>query len=51
MEKITIPIKKPRDMIAKDLRSPKYRMRVIACKKLYNRNEEKNSLRKEPIYG
>lgn len=50
MEKILIPIKKPRNMIAKDLRSPKYRMRVVACKKHYDRNEQKNSLRKVLVY-
>lgn len=51
MEKILLQIKKPRNTIAKDLRSPKYRMRVEICKKRYNRNEDKNSLRKELVYG
>ena len=49
MEKILIPIKKPRDMIAKDLRSPKYRMRVVSCKKSYDRNAVKDALRKELV--
>ena len=51
MEKIVLQVKKPRDMIAKDLRSPKYRMRVVACKKQYNRNEQKKSLQKDLVYG
>jgi hypothetical protein len=51
VDKIVLQAKKPRDMIAKDLRSPKYRMRVEVCKKRYNRNEEKNSLRKELVHG
>lgn len=50
MDKIVLQVKKPRNMIAKDLRSPKYRMRVAVCKKRYNRNENKNSLRKELDY-
>ena len=28
---------KPRNLVAKDLRTPKYRMRVAASKKAYNR--------------
>jgi hypothetical protein len=32
---------KPRNSVAKDLRTPKYRMRVANSKKLYNRNLEK----------
>ena len=51
MEKIVLQVKKPRDMIAKDLHSPKYRMRVVACKKRYDRNEQKKSLQKDLVYG
>lgn len=32
---------KKRDYIAKDLFTPKYRMRVVKSKKAYNRQEEK----------
>ena len=32
---------KIRDYVAKDLRTPKYRMRVALSKKRYNRQEEK----------
>jgi hypothetical protein len=30
-------IAKPRNLVAKDLRTPKYRMRVVTSKKVYNR--------------
>lgn len=42
---------KPRNLIAKDLRSPKYRMRVSICKKRYNRKDQKTILKKELAYG
>jgi hypothetical protein len=42
---------KPRNLIAKDLRSPKYRMRVAACKKGYNRKSDKQSVYKEISYA
>jgi len=32
---------KPRNFVAKDLRTPKYRMKVAESKKLYNRQSEK----------
>lgn len=32
---------KPRNLVAKDLRTPKYRMRVVALAKSYNRKKEK----------
>lgn len=35
---------KPLNLIAKDLRSPKYRMRVANSKKLYNRSQEKRKV-------
>lgn len=38
---------KRRNFVAKDLRTPKYRMRVVSSKKLYNRKEEEQKLRKE----
>ena len=36
-----------RNLIAKDLRSPKYRMRVAASKKAYDRNRLKHTVQKE----
>ena len=33
---------KPRDLVAKDLRTPKYRMRVAVSKKIYNRKKIKH---------
>ena len=38
---------KPRNPVAKDLRTPKYRMRVVALAKAYNRKKEKMNLIKE----
>ena len=38
---------KPRNFLIKDLMSPKYRLRVSANKKKYNRQVEKSSYRKE----
>lgn len=32
---------KPRNKYAKEVRESKYRMRVVACKKLYNRKKLK----------
>jgi hypothetical protein len=43
-------IKKPRNLIAKDLRNPKYRMRVELSKKQYNRQNEKQQLKREVEY-
>jgi hypothetical protein len=40
---------KPRNLIAKDLRSPKYRIRVVNSKKSYNRKNEKQQLMKELV--
>ena len=50
MMKMKLPKTKPRNSIAKDLLSPKYRMRVAVSKKQYDRNAEKAVLRKES-YG
>lgn len=36
-----------RNHIAKDLRSPKYRMRVVSSKKIYNRARTKNDFVRE----
>ena len=38
---------KPRNLIAKDLLTPKYRMRVVKNKKRYSRQLDKSSIRKE----
>ncbi len=38
---------KPRNLIAKDLRTPKYRMRVVKCVKLYDRKKEQVKFYKE----
>jgi hypothetical protein len=44
---IKIEIKKPRNLIAKDLRTPKYRQRVVESRKRYNRKVDKQSFTKE----
>jgi len=41
---------KPRNLVAKDLRSPKYRMRVAASKKQHDRNADKSIVRREIAY-
>lgn len=41
---------KKRNLIAKDLRTPKYRMRVAASKKQFDRNAEKQNTQKELSY-
>ena len=38
---------KPRNLVAKDLRTPKYRMRVVSLAKAYNRKKEQAKLKKE----
>lgn len=38
---------KPRNLIAKDLLTSKYRMRVVKNKKRYSRQLDKSSIRKE----
>jgi hypothetical protein len=42
---------KPRDLIAKDLLTSKYRMRVVSSDKIYKRTKIKQELRKELAYG
>ena len=41
---------KPRNLIAKDLRTSKYRQRVVQSVKKYNRKNDKQSFAKE-LYG
>jgi hypothetical protein len=41
---------KRRNFVAKDLHTPKYRMRTVAGSKLYNRQKEKQKFRKEMVY-
>lgn len=42
---------KLKNLVAKDLRSPKYRMRVVQSEKTYNRKTANLALRKELSYG
>jgi hypothetical protein len=42
---------KPRNLIAMDLRTSKYRMRVVSSEKVYKRTKQKQELRKELVYG
>ena len=42
---------KPRNPVAKDLRTPKYRMRVVPLVKIYNRKKEEQKMRREINYG
>jgi hypothetical protein len=46
-----LEFKRPRDYVAKDLRTAKYRMRVVSSELIYNRNKEKRKLEKELFYG
>lgn len=41
---------KPRNLIAKDLRTPKYRMRIVQSDKIYSRKKEKQTIQKELAY-
>lgn len=41
---------KPRNLIAKDLRSPKYRQRIVQSRWHYNRKKDKSTFAKE-LYG
>ena len=40
-----------RNLIAKDLRTPKYRMRVAVSKKVYDRNRSKRTVQKDVYVG
>jgi len=42
---------KPRNFVAMDLRTSKYRMRVVQSEKMYQRTKQKQELRKELVYG
>jgi hypothetical protein len=42
---------KPRNLIAMDLRTSKYRMRVVQSEKVFERTKQKQELRKELVYG
>jgi RNase P protein component len=42
---------KPRNLVSKDLRSPKYRMRVAVSKKVYDRNRIKRTVQKDAYVG
>ena len=42
---------KPRNPVAKDLRTPKYKMRVVESTKVYNRQSEKMAAKRELAYG
>lgn len=46
-----LPKSKPRNLVAKDLRTPKYRMRVVESTKIYNRQSEKKAVKQELSYG
>ncbi len=48
---IKIEVTKPRNLVAKDLRSPKYRMRVVKTTKQYSRKDSKAVILKELSYG
>lgn len=41
---------KPKNIVAKDLRTPKYRMRVVQSDKKYKRSIVKTQLQKEMSY-
>lgn len=45
-----LKMRKSRNFVAKDLRTPKYRMRVVSGEKVYNRQKEKEKFKKEMIY-
>ena len=49
--RVKLPTSKPRDLIAKDLLTPKYHMRVVKSKKTYNRQSEKMIARKGSEHG
>ena len=38
---------KPKNLVAKDLRTPKYKMQVVPSFNSYNRKKEKENTRKE----
>lgn len=42
---------KPRNLVAKDLRTSKYRMRVVQSEKVYKRTKQKQEFKKELVYA
>jgi hypothetical protein len=51
MTKIRLQTRKPRNLIAKDLFTSKYHMRVVQSEKKYNRKKLKQQLKKDIAYG
>lgn len=51
MKKLIVKTTKPRNLIAMDLHTSKYRMRVVQSEKVYKRNKQKQQLQKELVYG
>jgi hypothetical protein len=51
MKKIILSSLKPRNLIAKDLRTSKYRMRIVQSDKVYKRTKQKQEIEKELTYG
>ncbi len=49
--KIKLKSLKPRNPMAKEVLSVKYRMRVVSNKIKYNRKQDKSHLKKELSYG
>ena len=49
--KIKVEKVKPRNLVAMDLRTSKYRMRVVQSDKVYKRNKLKQEIKKELAYG
>ena len=39
-----VPFRRKRNIIAEDLRTPKYRKQIVQSKKVYNRKKEKEKL-------
>lgn len=50
MKKLKNRYRKSRDPIARDLRTPKYRMRVVSSEKTYQRQKEKQKVREETTH-
>lgn len=51
MKKLIIETIKPRNLVAKDLRTSKYRMRVVQSEKVYKRTKQKQEFKKEFVYA
>lgn len=50
MNKLKVKLPKPRDPIARDLGTSKYRMRIAQTKASYNRQVQKQIYKKELAY-